>query len=321
MLQIKKALTTSILFLAGISCYCQNAATPIRNLDSLNGQSADTGGNVKNDRVLTSTESCELNVSTYFILLGSNLKEAFAKPFHMKGKDWAYAGMAVVFVGGLSFDDEPVQQAALKLRNESPALCRASKTMTGFGGSYELYTLSALGAYSFLFKKEKMKTTTLLGTQAYVTGAAVENVLKLITVRRRPSSYSPLVEAEPSFEGPFINRADNLSSRSHSSFPSGHTTSAFAVATVFATVYENRPWVPVLAYGTATLVGLSRITENRHWATDVAVGAALGYLTGRQAVTSFHKYQTSKAMQKTAKLSFNLQYNFGHLMPGVVYAL
>jgi hypothetical protein len=240
MLPIKKALTTGILFLAGISCYCQNAA-PIRHLDSLNEKTVTSDGNVQNDKVVTPTESRGFNAPTYFILLGGNLKQAFTKPFHMKGKDWAYAGLAAAFLGGLSLDDEPVQQAALKFRNESPSLCTAGKTMSEFGGSYELYTLSALGAYSFLFKKEKMKTATLLATQAYITGAAVESVLKFITVRRRPSSYSPLVEAEPSFKGPFITKADNLSSRSHSSFSSGHTTSAFAVATVFATVYENRP--------------------------------------------------------------------------------
>jgi hypothetical protein len=94
---------------------------------------------------------------------------------------------------------------------------------------------------------------------------------------------------------------------------------AFAAATVFAMEYKNRPWIPVFAYSAASLIGISRITENRHWTTDVVVGAALGYLTGRQVVNNYHRYAELKAPKQQKSLSLNIQYNFGHIMPGLVY--
>jgi membrane-associated phospholipid phosphatase len=65
------------------------------------------------------------------------------------------------------------------------------------------------------------------------------------------------------------------------SFPSGHTTIAFACAA--ALDQETRSaWVPWLAYPTAALVGWARIVQDRHWLSDVVAGAALGTMVGRE---------------------------------------
>jgi membrane-associated phospholipid phosphatase len=68
------------------------------------------------------------------------------------------------------------------------------------------------------------------------------------------------------------------------SFPSGHTSAAFSVATVFAKRYPNRRWVRWVAYGLAGLVGFSRISLESHFPSDVFVGAALGYAVAHNAV-------------------------------------
>ncbi len=71
----------------------------------------------------------------------------------------------------------------------------------------------------------------------------------------------------------------------YTSMPSGHTSAAFAAASALATEWRAdapasaRVAVPLL-YAGATLVGASRIYHNRHWASDVVAGAALGTLTG-----------------------------------------
>ena len=72
-------------------------------------------------------------------------------------------------------------------------------------------------------------------------------------------------------------------------FPSGHTSSAFALAAVLHSEFARRasPFripVAVLAYGSASVAGLARVEDNRHWATDVLAGAALGYLIGENVV-------------------------------------
>ncbi len=64
------------------------------------------------------------------------------------------------------------------------------------------------------------------------------------------------------------------------SFPSGHTASAFAIASVIADNY-NSPWAAFTSYGVASLVGVSRINQGAHWASDVAGGALVGYAVGK----------------------------------------
>lgn len=64
-------------------------------------------------------------------------------------------------------------------------------------------------------------------------------------------------------------------------FPSGHTSFAFAVASSLAHATKDR-WSDLALYAAATLTGLSRINDDKHWLSDVVGGAALGILVGRQ---------------------------------------
>jgi membrane-associated phospholipid phosphatase len=66
------------------------------------------------------------------------------------------------------------------------------------------------------------------------------------------------------------------------SFPSGHASNAFALATVAERHYGWK--VGVAAYGVAGLVGLSRLQQNAHFLSDVISGATLGFIVGRTVV-------------------------------------
>jgi len=63
------------------------------------------------------------------------------------------------------------------------------------------------------------------------------------------------------------------------SFPSGHTSSAFATATVLRSHYGWKAGVP--AYAVATWIGASRVQMKRHYISDVVTGAAIGIVAGR----------------------------------------
>jgi membrane-associated phospholipid phosphatase len=64
------------------------------------------------------------------------------------------------------------------------------------------------------------------------------------------------------------------------SFPSGHTAQAFAAATFLHQEYGHKSiWYSVAAYSMATTVGTLRMVSNRHWMSDVLVGASLGILS------------------------------------------
>jgi hypothetical protein len=75
-----------------------------------------------------------------------------------------------------------------------------------------------------------------------------------------------------------------------SSFPSGHTSAAFALATVLSRElsgrYPSKRWlIRGALYGAAGSVGLARMYQNAHWPSDVVTGAALGTLSGMQALS------------------------------------
>jgi hypothetical protein len=85
--------------------------------------------------------------------------------------------------------------------------------------------------------------------------------------------------------------------------------------------YRDKPLIPIISYSAASLIGLSRLTENRHWPTDIIVGGALGYLIGKQVVNNFHRYARVKyeLQKKKNTLSFNLNYFHGRTLPGFIY--
>ena len=225
--------------------FSQQTDTLINKLDSLSKKTDSAGHQVNNISPKAYNENTRLTFKSYFVLLGSDLKQSFTKPFHMSGKDWANLGKFAVVAGALSFADEPIQKYAVKLRNKSPGLVNVSKYITNFGGVYEAYTLAAIGAYGFIFKNTKMQTTTLLATQAYIAGGAVENVTKFLSGRTRPSYYHRVLKQNPDSLGPFSKTATSSSGKKvYSSFPSGHTTVAFAAATVFAMEYKDKPIIP-----------------------------------------------------------------------------
>lgn len=66
---------------------------------------------------------------------------------------------------------------------------------------------------------------------------------------------------------------------SRNSFPSGHTATAFMTATMLHKEYGHlSPWISIGAYGVATATGVSRQLNNKHWMSDVMVGAGIGIL-------------------------------------------
>jgi membrane-associated phospholipid phosphatase len=124
-------------------------------------------------------------------------------------------------------------------------------------------------------KNAYTRKTGLLAGEALADVTILELAMKGITRRLRPSDISPYGNFSDTF---FKAKGDPLSS----SFPSGHTISAFAVATVIAGRYGRRHrWVPFVAYGAAGLIGFSRVPLQAHFPSDVFLGAALGYAVAR----------------------------------------
>ena len=120
--------------------------------------------------------------------------------------------------------------------------------------------------------------TALLCAEAYADSAVVDLAIKAVTRRKRPIDVPP---GEP-FDDTFFS--GGKSPFHGSAFPSGHAMGVFSVATVVASRYRNRRWVPFVAYGFAAAISFSRITNGAHFPSDVFLGAALGYTLTKYAV-------------------------------------
>ena len=97
-----------------------------------------------------------------------------------------------------------------------------------------------------------------------------------------------------------------FSGEQYRSFPSGHTITAFAFASTVTR--ETQFWWPrsvwyigSVFYGGAALVGVSRIYNNMHWASDVMGGAAIGTLVGLKVVKYTHSHPVNRIDSKLIK--------------------
>jgi membrane-associated phospholipid phosphatase len=71
------------------------------------------------------------------------------------------------------------------------------------------------------------------------------------------------------------------------SFPSGHAADTMAFATALERHFNWKYYVP--AYAFATYVAMSRLHDNRHFASDVAFGSAVGIIAGRTVTRYGHR--------------------------------
>ena len=108
-----------------------------------------------------------------------------------------------------------------------------------------------------LFGGEKARQSAKLALFADGTSAIFTIGIKSLVNRQRP-------------EGP--------TTRTNSSFPSGHATGAFALATVFSNQY---PKLAIPCYTFATGIALSRVYLGRHYPSDVLAAAAIGFATAK----------------------------------------
>ncbi len=184
--------------------------------------------------------------------------------------------MVLGLAGGLYAYDSDIQQWAQSNRSDASDDIADKADYLG-NGRYTLPPFVALYLYGRYADDSRAKRTALLGLESFIVTGVFTQALKYGFHRHRPNSDDPY----NTFDGPAF-RSDDLS------FASGHTSSAFSLATVVATEYKDIKFVPPVAYALATLAGLSRINNDAHWSSDVFVGAALGYFTSK-AIIKLHE--------------------------------
>jgi len=206
-------------------------------------------------------------------------------PLRWESNDWLKFGLVIGGTATLFLVDEKVKDLSQNNQNS------VGKGFASIGNTIgdPLVAFPALGAfylYGHLADDSKARRTSLLALESLTMTGVIASIHKSIASRHRPESG----------DGPWAWDGPSLSSK-NVSFCSGHTASAFSIATVFANEYRDNPYVAPVAYGLATFVGMSRIYSNKHWLSDTFFGGAVGYFTSK-AILSYHKKQKDSPLSR-----------------------
>lgn len=213
----------------------------------------------------------------------------------------------IIFIAGLSL-------ATAFLINNDEYLIRKTKDLTAShswikdGGSlitflgsapYDLLMIGGIYLGGVLFKDNRAKETAALSLRALIHSILVSQVFKLLLRRQRPD-----------YDNGIDRWFNNGIGKAFRSFPSGHTAQVWSLATVVAGMYKEKPAIPVICYSLAVLAGLSRMTENEHWGSDVLIGAVIGYSIAQFIVNKRNKSFMVSPMIDSQKAGLNFTFVF-----------
>lgn len=195
--------------------------------------------------------------------------EILTAPVRWDGGDWLKVGITGVVVTGTALAlDEPIREAAQ--RNRTSSRDDFATTIQRFGQEYSWVVMGAFAVAGWGFDDRTSRRVVVDALAAsLIANGILTTTLKYSVGRYRPEETTATWSAEP-FSG-------------HVSFPSGHTSQAFALAAVVSGHYRQ-PWVRVTSFFIAGCVGLARIQLNKHYASDVVLGAVIGTAVGGSVV-------------------------------------
>src|SRR5437588_1979013 len=156
---------------------------------------------------------------------------------------------------------------------ESSGQLRLSRDISYIGSPYGVFGIA--GAFYLtgrMTHNDRARESGLLGAEALIDSAIVVTAIKEVTQRSRPTA----------------GRSRSHFFASGSSFPSGHSIQAWALATIVANEYHDKRAVQIAAYGLASAVSISRFTGQNHYLSDILVGSAMGYGIGRYVYKKRH---------------------------------
>ncbi|MEO7999529.1 MAG: phosphatase PAP2 family protein [Gemmatimonadaceae bacterium] len=208
------------------------------------------------------------------------------KPSWFSRRDLAHVGIAAGALGVLTLADEPTARfMQRKSLQQNQTLSHSADIIQVIGDPGALAISASLYVVGWGLHKTNLADASRHSVESIVASGAITQLLKLSVGRARPN-VSQDTDA-------LMFHPAHGSQTDFNSFPSGHTTASFAAASVFsAEIHRLHPKASKFAtpalYGIATLVGGSRMYNDRHWLTDVAAGALIGHFVGSRIVARAH---------------------------------
>jgi membrane-associated phospholipid phosphatase len=218
------------------------------------------------DRAVAGADGGNALVEDLSVLAHAALHVATA-PARWEADTWLTVPTAAVAALGLSALDQPGRD--FMRRNRSDVTDGVTAVVEPFGADYSFAVVAGLYLTGVVRRDGKARSVAMEAlASSLIAGGLVTPTLQYVTGR-----YRPWRGEDPHTWDPFSRNI---------SFPSGHTTQAFAVASVIAARYD-RTWVKVSAYALASAVGLSRMYHDAHYFSDVATAAFIGTVVGNAA--------------------------------------
>jgi hypothetical protein len=226
----------------------------------------------------------------------------FSLPLRMDGRDVEhfvlFAASTAVFIGG----DKSVMNAMHDIEHTEP-LNSIMDIGTKYADTrYSLIIPTTLYIGGLVSGNDGIRKTGRQAFQALLYSSVVTQTFKFLVGRSRPHVVQDPYLAKP------LTLNDN-----YNAMPSGHATVAFALSTVLSQNIDNI-YASIGLYGLAVTTAVSRLYHNRHWMSDVFVGAVIGTATG-VFVTSQDTEKTNGESSSPLKIipgltGIHLEYRF-----------
>ncbi len=217
-----------------------------------------------------------------------------SKTFLTRG-DLAIAGAAVAGTALISFFDKDIARKSQESRFQGSSLHRFALNVSHVNET--TLTLGGIAVYGIgrLTHSPLVSDVALHATESVVLASLASQVIRGTLGRTRPyvTHDSDQYNFRPG-KGFF-----GKSTFDNRSFPSIHTSSSMAVATVLVMETNRRspgatPYVAPVLFAAGMLPGLARIQLDQHWASDIAAGAFMGVFAGYKVVSYSHAHPNNR---------------------------
>jgi membrane-associated phospholipid phosphatase len=188
-------------------------------------------------------------------------KDIFTSPFHISRENALQWIIPTAVVGALIPADTHIANAFENSRGQ----VRWGERISNLGAAYTLIPIVA-GSYVYGAWRDNPKGREIgvLGTESLLDSLIVAGVLKEVFRRSRPDEK----HASDFWGG-------------GTSFPSGHAIQLWSIASLLDHEYQHKRIVGITAYTLAGIVSASRIAAQKHFASDIVAGGAMGWFIGR----------------------------------------
>ncbi len=188
-----------------------------------------------------------------------------------KTKNLKYTGLTLGITAGLFLADENITEYMRK--HQSSSFSEFIKYPKLWGdGHYIIAGGSVLLLSGLIIKEPKITSLGIYIYEGFLYSGLYVTFVKFIFGRARPYTE----EGSLSFH-PFSTETANTS------FYSGHTTEAFTLSSIIANYFKNT-YISILAYTVSALTGIERVYNNKHWTSDVFLGAVTGIIIGKSII-------------------------------------